>query len=339
MVMSRFLSPSELLRELKSGEFAPVYLLAGPDSFRLERTARWLRERGVDAGLSDFNAETLYAEDSSPARIAETANAYPMFGGRRLVWVRHAESLPSGAQIEPLLRYLGQPSQSTVLILSANKLDRRLKLTSLCAEVGCVVEFALLSGVELRRQLQRQAKEHGVELSDGAADVLTELVGEDLAELDAELAKLALFGDVDARRIEAIEVRELVARSRDVDAFALADALDCAAPSGALALWCDLRRDGGDLIGAAGIVGWRLRQLAQLAAALEETQDEARASKLVGLAPWQARRLLSLVASTNVERSAAALAAWRQADRRAKSSSLGAEFAYDLAMLEWALSA
>ena len=337
--MERILSPAELLRELKSGEFAPVYLLAGPDGFRLERTARWLRERGVDAALGDFNAETLYADECSPARIAEAANAYPMFGGRRIVWVRHAEALPSGANIEPLLQYLAAPSPSSVLILSSSKLDRRLKLTTLCAQVGRVVEFPALGGAELRAQVKRQAKEHEIELSDAAVDVLTSLVGEDLAELDAELAKLELFGDVQGRHIDAEEVRELVSRSRDVDAFALADALDRSEPVPALALWCELRRGGGDLIGAAGIVGWRLRQLAQLAAAIEETGDVMRASKAVGLAPWQARRLQTLVESTSVSHSAAALSAWRQADRRAKSSSLGAEIAYDLAILEWALTA
>lgn len=329
-------SPEELVRELKSADPPPVLLLAGPDAFRMERTARWLRDKAVAGEASDFNVDVLHADERTPAQIAAASQEFAMFGGRRCVWVRHAEALPSGAAIEPLLKYLDAPNPGTVLILSANKLDKRLKLTAACAHAGRVVEFAALSGGALFAQLARQAKEYGIAVTPEALELLVEFVGDDLAELDSELAKLALQDGAGDAPIGPEQLRALVARSRDVDAFGLADLLDRRRPAEALAQWFELRRAGGDVMGTAAILGWRIRQLAQLRAALDEEGDPERAARAIGLAPWQARRAMPLVRSLDAAMAQRTLGAWREADRRAKSSSLGAGLAYDLALLDWA---
>jgi DNA polymerase-3 subunit delta len=332
---TRILSPAELRADLKEGRIVPVYLFAGEDMYRSERTARWLRDKVVDPSMGEFNAQTVYADDRSPAEIVEIASAFPMFGGRRFVWVRHAEKLSAGEAAGPLLDYVRRPSESTVLVLSTSKLDRRLRLTSACAERGRVVEFKALTGTALRQQVRRQAQEHGLELSPEAAEALLDLVGEDLLEIDGELCKLALQ-PTDGQALKAEAVQELVARSRDVDAFSLADRMDRGVPGPALGLWIELGTRGGDVMGAAAIVAWRLRQLAQLRAGLDEGVPAADLGRALGWSPWQLRRLLPLAERESAGSLSAALEAFRRADRRAKSSSLGARLSYDLALLEWA---
>lgn len=334
----RILSPDALLEAWKGGRLAPVYLLAGPDGFRAERSARWLRRKVLEDDAAGLNGEVFYAEDAAPGAVAQACASYPLFGGRRFVWLRHGEALPAGAAVEPLLRYLAAPSPSTVLVITSAKLDQRLKLTAACAESGSVVEFALLGGAALLAQVQRMAHEHGVRLQPGADATLIGLVGEDLGELDAELAKLALAVPVEGA-IGAAEVEELVSRSRDVNAFALADQLDARNPRPALAAWLDLRATGGDPIGGAAIVAWKLRQLAQLRAAIESGLDEAAALRALGIPPWQGRRLGELARGTTLAALERALEQWRIADRRAKSSSLGDALAYDIALLDWAARA
>ena len=84
------LNPSQLRGELKQGDVARVYLLAGADGFRIERTARWLREKALEGPMGELNTASAWADEVSPARIAQDAAAYPMFGGQRFLWVRHA---------------------------------------------------------------------------------------------------------------------------------------------------------------------------------------------------------------------------------------------------------
>mgnify|MGYP006299831665 FL=1 len=330
------ISPANLRSELKQNEFAPVYLLAGEDGFRSERTARWLRDKVVEGDVSGLNAESIWAGETTPARIAEAASAFPMFGGRRFLWVRHAESLATGAAVEPLLRYLERPSESTVLVLTSHKLDRRLKLTAACARAGRVVDFAPLSGRELPAQVARQAKAHGLRLDGDAVQTLIDLVGDDLAEIDQELVKLSLQPDAEERALDAARVRALVGRSRDVDAFELADALDPQRPQPFLRGWAEQRRRGGDVFGSGAILSWRLRQLAVLRAGLDAGMDAREAGSAAGLSPWQQKRTIPLARAHSAGGLEKALEVFRAADRRAKSSSLGAELAFDLAVLRWA---
>ncbi len=336
MAAPKILDPDALRRSLADGDPAPVYLLGGPDTWRAERTAQWLRNKLLDPATAEFNAQVIYADDSGPAAITEAASAYPMFGTRRFIWVRHAEGLPSGAAIEPLLKYLENPAETTVLVFSSSKLDKRLKFTTACAKAGCAVDFQTLSGRELLHQVQRQAKAHRLPLGTGAVETLVDLVGEDLGEIDTELAKLSLLR-AENEDIGPEEVRQLVARSRDLDAFEVADLLQADDPIPALRSWMRIRSGRGDAIGTAAILNWRLRQLALLRSAMEEGERPADAAKRAGLAPWQARRMEPLARATTLAALERTLSAFRKADLRAKSSSLGADLAYDLAILEWAV--
>ena len=332
------IDPERLRSELKQQDFAPVYLLAGADGFRAERTARWLRDRVAEQDVSGLNTESMWADETSPGRIVEAASAFPMFGGRRFLWVRHAEALPTGTAIEPLLRYLERPADSTVLVMTSHKLDKRLKLTTACAKAGRVVDFAPLSGRDLSAQIQRQAKAYGLSIPSDAVDTLTDLVGDDLAEIEQELAKLALMPE-SGGPLDSATVRTLVGRSRDIDAFELADALDPGRPLDFLQGWTEQRRRGGDVFGAAAILIWRLRQLATLAEGLDAGMDAREVGSTAGLSPWQQRRVIPLARAHSPRHLHTTLEGFRRADRRAKSSSLGAELAFDLAVLRWAADA
>lgn len=330
------LDPGQLRSELKSGKLYPVYLLAGADTFRAEKTARWLRSRVVQDASGELNAESLWADEKSPAQIAEAAAAYPMFGGRRFVWVRHAEKLAAGTAVEPMLRYLQNPVESTVLVLTSSKLDKRLKFTTQCADRGRVVEFAPLRGADLAAQVGRQASGYGLSLRPEAVHTLLDLVGDDLAELDQELQKMSLLSPDASGALGSEEVRALVARSRDIDGFELADRFDARDPAGLLEGWTELRRRGSDPFGTAAILHWRLRQLIQLAEAKAAGFDDREAGTRTGMSPWQLRRVMPLVHNSSAEQLRATLEGMRQAERRAKGSSLGAGLAYDLALLDWA---
>ncbi len=336
MASPKILTPEELRSALAKEDPRPVYLLAGPDTWRAERTAQWLKEKVLDPQSAEFNAQVLQADECVPQAIVEAASAYPMFGTRRFVWVRHAEALGTGSAIEGLLSYLGSPAASTVLVFTSAKLDKRLKFTTACARAGCAVDFQNLKGSAILMQVARQAQSLSLTLEKSAIHELIDLVGDDLGELQTELEKLALLREGNAP-IGPKEVRLLVARSRDLDAFAVADLLSGEDPLPALRAWTKVRVGGGDPIGTAAILSWRLRQLASFRSALEGGESPESAARRLALPPWQARRLAALAQSSTLDQLQRTLFHMRQADRRAKSSSLGAPLAYDLALLAWAV--
>ena len=116
------------------------------------------------------------------------------------------------------------------------KLAKNSRLYKAVADVGktAVIECAPLKRYELVKALRSMAVGHGFTLTEGAADALVMLVGEDTIRLDTELKKLAL-AHVGSDPVTEREVKALVARTNEVkpwefvDAFSARDLKRCLA--------------------------------------------------------------------------------------------------------------
>ena len=121
-----------------------------------------------------------------------------------------------------------------MLALEAEKLAKNTRLYKAVAAVGksAVIECIPLKKKELPHTVRSMAVSHGTTFTEGAANALVELVGENTVHLDSEIAKIAL-----AHRgndpVSEHEVRSLVSRTTEatpwefVDAFAARDLKKC----------------------------------------------------------------------------------------------------------------
>lgn len=90
----------DALQELEAGGEAPTYLLAG-EEFLVRKAAEQLLARLVPAGVADLNLVTMDA--GSPKEIASELATLPMFGGRKVVFVRDPEFLaPKKGRVDAL---------------------------------------------------------------------------------------------------------------------------------------------------------------------------------------------------------------------------------------------
>lgn len=209
----------------KDVELLAAYLVVGEDSFKRERTMQRLRARLAARGDLSFNSDTFQGEEASGADIAAACNTMPFASDVRLVEVRGAEKLRR-ADADALVAYLASPSESTVLALVCEKLAKNTRLYKAVAALGphAVIDCTPPRRSELPAKVRGQATAHGVTLTPAAAELLVELVGEDMVHLDAELSKLALAhrgGDA----VNEHEVAALVGRTAEPKPWELVDAL------------------------------------------------------------------------------------------------------------------
>lgn len=80
----------EVLQELEAGGEAPAYLLAG-EEFLIRKAAEKLIARLVPGGTADLNLVTMDA--AGPREAAAELATLPMFGGRKVVFLRDPEFL------------------------------------------------------------------------------------------------------------------------------------------------------------------------------------------------------------------------------------------------------
>ncbi|MFR5640715.1 MAG: hypothetical protein ACLUDF_06675 [Butyricicoccus sp.] len=68
---------SQLIRDLKNGEFATLYIISGEESYMKEYYLRQLRQKVVDETFADFNLIEFEGKGLTPEMLTEAIDSYP----------------------------------------------------------------------------------------------------------------------------------------------------------------------------------------------------------------------------------------------------------------------
>jgi DNA polymerase-3 subunit delta len=131
------------------------------------------------------------------------------------------------------------------------------------------------------------AARHGKQLPPAAAQLLLDLVGPEMGQLDQELEKLAIFVGTRAR-IEPGDVEKLVGQSRAENIWKILDAVAEDKPGQALQMLDRLFDQGEEPMRVLGALGMQLRRLAQAARRATQGGSLAAALDAAGVPPFAA---------------------------------------------------
>ena len=182
----------DFLRNVEKGPLLPVYCLYGEERLLIEKALSALETRVMEPSLREFNFSVLHGGESKPGPVMEAAATLPAFSEWRMVIVKEADRF-SAPQLKEFLSYLESPSETTLLVFTASKVDLRKSFFSTIDKQGGMVNFSSLKRGELSHWLSREAKERGKSISPDAAGCLIEMVGNDLLDLSQEIEKLSLY--------------------------------------------------------------------------------------------------------------------------------------------------
>uniref|UniRef100_A0A7C9JJY6 DNA polymerase III subunit delta n=1 Tax=Muribaculaceae bacterium Z82 TaxID=2304548 RepID=A0A7C9JJY6_9BACT len=185
---------SQASAQTKPGTPLPGYLVVGDDALKRERIAAGIKRRLAQMGDMTFNTDTFEGGSAEGASIVNACRTVPFLSPYRLVCVTEADKLKK-ADSEELVAYLKSPNESTVLLLTGEKLAKGTRLYKAVAALGAkaVIECVVPKTRDLPNLVREMAPAHGATMTADAAHKLVELVGDDTVRLDAEVAKLALL--------------------------------------------------------------------------------------------------------------------------------------------------
>lgn len=310
---------SDWVRHLEKEARLPVYVLLSSEPLLLTEAITALRQR-VLTHAPDFNRDELGGARVTGAQIVAAANTLPMLATHRWVHVSEANKLAT-AEHAALIAYLAKPSASTVLCLSADKLDGRLKLGQALNRANVVFTLEPPRAAELPAWIGRRATQAGYTLHHDAATLLADLIGTELGTLLTSLDKLALYAGPQAA-ITTEHVEAVIAATRISSIFELTDALgkrDWLKASGLLRNILD----GGE--SALVVLAMLVRQLRQLLKLKELQEGGARGPDIVqalGIRPFLLEPLGQAARRYTVDELYRAVAAAGHADERLKSGRL-----------------
>lgn len=212
-----------IISAVKNGEFAPVYLLHGEESFFIDAITDAIVQHALKDEERDFNQSILYGKDTDVETLITEAKGYPMMAERRLVVLREAQDLK---QFEKLEEYAESPLESTVLVLchKHKKFDSRKKLFKTISKNGVVFRSDLVPDYKLVDWINNYVKSKGYGISQKASMLLSEFLGNDLSKIVNELNKLYLLVEK-GTTINDVHIEENIGISKDYNMFELSNAI------------------------------------------------------------------------------------------------------------------
>lgn len=254
------LSRTELDRSLREG-LRPLYLLLGPEIYLRRVAAQTITETVLSRTLlREFN-ESAFSLLSEPVQSAiAAAEQLPMMSDTRVVRIRDFARLREVDE-DVLIRYLNNPSPTTVMIFIADDLDKRKKSSKVLLDTCTVVEFSPLKDAEAKAWAKSRLKELKVSADDQVLSELIRLVGTDVQTLANEVEKLASAAAA-TDRITLDHVDELIGRSRELSNFELADHLMAGNRRKALETLHRLLEDGAEPVMLVGLIAGNYHRLA-----------------------------------------------------------------------------
>jgi DNA polymerase-3 subunit delta len=241
----------------------PVYALFGDEDF-LKRLAR---ERIIASVLGEADpafAVSAYAGDKLEySTVRNELDTLPFLAPCRIVVVENADAFVT-AHRQALEQYVAKPSSVGVLILDVKTFADNTKLAKAIPDVAKIACKAP-PPFKLPAWCVEWAKtQHKKKLTPDAAELLVELVGLGMGQLNQELGKLAsAVGTKLAIAIEDVET--FVGRSKTADVWRIMDAVGEGRPGEALSILEDLFAEGEDPMGVMGPLTSQLRKLATVA--------------------------------------------------------------------------
>jgi DNA polymerase III subunit delta len=245
-----------------------LHAIVGPDSYLAEIAL----ERILASAVGDDRegaVQVVHGDETTWARLVESARTGSLFVPRRAIVVRQAEGVKGDE--EPLAAYLENPSPDVTLILLAAKPDKRRVAWKKYLAEATVSSAEPKRGAALKAYVGDELRRRGLKLDPEAFEELLERVGQDLRRLLGEVDKLEAFREGKGA-LTAEDVSAVLGRGMARPLYLLSDAIAERDAATCLSLLETLLDDGEEPL---RIMGALHRSLRQVRAVLSLQQERA----------------------------------------------------------------
>jgi DNA polymerase-3 subunit delta len=215
-----------------------VQVFSGTDSVLLDQAVRAaikeaLGDQSPDFALAELTEPDYQVDEQySIATLVDAAQTPPMLSDRRVVVGHHLARFSTGDSVEPLVNYLGDPLDTTHLILvwsrgpALNKRSTGLpkKLNEVLKGMKVTVTKTDVGGRDADAYIDAKLRETGLNLDRGARRTLGEHLGDDVNRLGGILQSLASTYGGDAK-LSAEQITPYLGGAGDVPPWELTDTI------------------------------------------------------------------------------------------------------------------
>jgi DNA polymerase-3 subunit delta len=275
------------LEQTSRGAIQPVYVLTGDEPFLKRQVVDALRASVLGASGDELGLSTFSGEKAIWAAVHDELKTLPFLSQRRLVVIEGADPFVTRERAR-LEKYVAAPAASGVLVLDVATWPSTTRLAKMLPDAA-TLDCKSLATQRLPQWCRAwSTARHGKDMAPAAAQLLVDLVGAHMGQLDQELAKLALYVGT-AARVEAADVDTLVGNSRAENTFKIFELIGAGQSGEALRLLDRLFEQGEDAFRLLGAFSYSLRGLLRVARLHDTGMPLAEAMSQAGIPPFARR--------------------------------------------------
>ncbi len=222
--------------DIKSGSFAPVYLLYGDEAYLKKQYKEKLKKALIPEG-DTMNLSVYEGKDIRPGEIIDLAETMPFFAERRLILLVNSGVFKNAC--DELAEYMKTISPTACFVFVEDEVDKRSKMFKNVKAQGRAVEFTRQSEQVLTQWILRRLKQENKKITQSVMEQFLDAVGTDMEYIDKELEKLLCYC-MDKDVIEASDVSAVCVQQTTGKIFDMVNAIADKNQKRALELYYDL---------------------------------------------------------------------------------------------------
>jgi DNA polymerase-3 subunit delta len=261
-----------------------LVLLHGEEQYIIDQAKKLIKAKALSPESMDFNLDHIQWPDRSIGELKDATETIPAFSDRRLVILENAH-LIKDSDLETLDEIVSHLPEQTVLMIVAQKIDMRKKAFKSINAKGVVLEAKRPFSNQMAPWIQYIAQSQGLKIQDEAAQLLHQLVGENLQEISSEVKKIKEYLG-EKSEITAQVVIDVVSSSRIESIFDLTDAIGRKDKIASLTSLAKLLENGQSEIGALVMIHRHLKILIRLKEGLQSGLAGQKLSATAGIPPF-----------------------------------------------------
>lgn len=281
------LYPDKLDAQLNK-ELLPVFLVSSDDPLLQREACDTIRLACREQGYTErqvFHVERSFDWNT----VREASASLSLFAEKRILELNMPGGKPGDAGAKVLLEYLERPAEDTLLLIIVPRLDGSTLKTRwakglLDSPVCGFVQIPVIGAEQLPGWLGQRLAQKGLTADAEVLQFISDRVEGNLLAAAQEIEKLVLL--TDATHLDVEIVQQSIADSARYDIFTLTDAMLAGDRVRSLRILSGLRSEGNDVPVILWALAREIRQLATLAAQVEQGQSVSQATSRV----WPANR-------------------------------------------------
>lgn len=281
---------TQLAQHLQRG-LSPAYLLTGDEPLQVMECSDKLRQAARQQGFTERTVLTVEANFDWSA-LQEATQSLSLFASKQLIEIRLGNKTISEAGTKLLNQYFTQISESTCLLIIADKLDsakQKTKWFSLLEEKAVVINVIPLELAELPAWITQRLNAQNLRATPDAITLIAERAEGHLLACAQEIEKLGLLYPKDYV-LDTQHILEAVTDSARFEIFAWVDIVLSGDVARSVRQLRGLKAEGIEPILIVWALDREVRTLTQVAYALQQKQSVDYICKTYRI--WQQKKTL-----------------------------------------------